>query len=819
MKTNKLLVILAVVVLVLEAAQSWAQGSSRISSYYSNVDFLLSTPGAEGSAIGGFVNPAVYRMMPGPELQFFWSDDRAKLNSLKNWGLFTGVPRVGFGLVRRTMIVPVTGDQNTEMGVTDYRIALAEGTESMSFGLGYGWSKGYPDTSPRDEIFQMGTLLRPSPYASIGITGAIGLGSSSRKCVLDVALRPLRHPMVTLFGDAEIGERDRPGDAHWGAGAVFELLPGLRLVGKYLDTEAFTLGLSFSFGGLNLSSAPHYDDEKHLGYTTYGIRVGDPRRNIFDQYFRKKSRYLSMELKGTVAYRKYRFFDDETHTLSGILFDLEHAIDDPRVAGVALNLSGMSVPRVMAWEIREKLKAVRGAGKGVVIFIDRAGMKEYHLASVAHRIVMDPEGMIILPGHLIGHTYLRGTLDKLGLGVDEWRYFKYKSAFEVLSRESMSEADREQLQALVDDFYAVSRDDICASRDISPKEFATWVDSMALFLADSALTYGLVDTLARWDSREDIVASLEGRGKKMVDRDRLAASEFPSPDWGEKPRVAIVYGLGGCEMDRGIKARQLERIFHKVELDERVKAVVFRVDSPGGDGLASDVVAEALRKCATEKPVIVSQGNVAASGGYWISMYGDTIVAAPGTVTGSIGVIGGWVWNKDFGSKIGLKYDHVQAGDHADFDGGITLPFLRFSVPDRNLTPWERQQVEAAIKAMYRGFVAKVSIGRGLTEERVDAVGQGRVWSGLDGLENGLVDVIGGLDTAVSLAKAAAGIPAERKVKIVEMPGKGLFKPPFGQDDNPLIDVRNNREWEYLKVLMDHPAQPLPITPPDLYPE
>ena len=796
-----------------------AQDGSRIPSDDITADFLYSTPGAAGSALGGFVNPAVYGLLPGSELQFFWSDERARLNALREWGLFTGAPHVGFGLVHRRLPGLDSQTPNGEVGVTDYRLALSGGDKAMSFGVGYGWSKGYPEAYPHDDVLQLGLVQRPCPYASLGIAGVFALGSSSRQGLIDMAVRPLGTPLIILFGDAHMGEKDRLADASWGAGAALELLPGVELVGKYFDTEAFTLGLHLSLGVLGLSSAPHFNDDREVGYTSYGLRVGYATENLFDQYFRRESRYLSLKLKGTIAYRKYRYFDDETHTLSDLLVALEQAIDDPRIAGVALNLSGMDIPRVMAWEVREKLKEVKEAGKHVVVFIDNAGMKEYHLASVADRIVMDPQGMMVLPGYVAGRTFLRGMLDKLGLGVDEWRFFTYKSAFEVLSREQMSEADREQRQALMDDFYALAREDICTSRGISGDEFDAWINDQTLFLPDSALACGLVDTLARWGDIEDIVESLEGDSKALVGRDKLAGREFPSRPWGEQPRIAIVYGLGDCEMDRGINARRLEKIFDDLSSDRRVKAVVFRVDSPGGDGLASDVVAGALRACAEKKPVIVSQGSVAASGGYWISMYGDTIVATPGTVTGSIGVIGGWIWNKSFGDKVGMKYDHVKAGEHADFSAGIILPILGIPIPDRNLTAWERQQIEDAIKAMYRGFVAKVAMGRKMTEEQVDAVGQGRVWSGTDGVDKGLVDVIGGLDTAVSLARASANIPPEKEVKLLEMPGKGLFKLPFAGEEDSIFDIKDSREWDYLRLLLDHPGRPLPMTPPDLYPE
>ncbi|UCE19003.1 MAG: S49 family peptidase [Gemmatimonadota bacterium] len=819
MKRDVGLTILFLFLTVFLTSHSRAQDTSRIPSYYSNVDFLLSTPGAAGSAIGGYVNPAVYGVVPGPELQLYWSDERAKLNSWKNWGLFTGLPHLGFGLVHRELHEPGTGEKPKDFGVTDYRIALAHGDRSMSFGFGYGWSKGYPENHPRDDILQVGTIQRPSRYASIGIAGAFAMGSSDRKGFLDVALRPFGDPAVTLFGDAEWGKKDRVKDVRWGTGAAVELFPGVRLAGKYFDTEEFTLGLSFDFGKLQLSSAPHYDKKQELGYTAYGVRLGYPRENIFDRYFKKDKRYLSVGLKGKIAYRKYRYFDNETSTLSDILFALEQTIEDSRMAGVALNLSGMNISRVMAWEIREKLKKVREAGKGVVVYIDQGEMAEYHLASVADRIVMDPQGMLFLPGYVAGRTYLRGTLDKLGLGVDEWRLFKYKSAFEGLSREGMSDADREQRQALIDDFYATVRNDVCASRQVSPDQFDSWINEKTIIPADSALVHGLVDTLGRWEDVRSVITSFEGAAKALVGRKQIAAREFPSQMWGERSKIAIVYGLGTCAMDEGIKARRLEKIFQRLSREDGIKAIVFRVDSPGGDALASDVVAEALRKCAEEKPVIVSQGNVAGSGGYYISMYGDTIVAAPGTVTGSIGVMGGWIWNKGLGSKLGLSSDHAQVGDHADLFFGIRLPFLGIQVPDRNLTDEERGRVEEAMRAHYHQFVDKVAWSRELTEAQVDSIGQGRVWSGIDGKENGLVDVIGGLDTAIALARQAAGIGPEAEVDIVEMPEKGLFKLDFLKLEMPAFNMGEEREWLYLKLLSEHLGEPLPMIPPDMYPE
>jgi protease-4 len=788
-----------------------------IPSYYTHTDFMMSTPGASGSALGGFVNPAVYGFLPGFENQFFWSDRGAKFSSLNRWGLFLGLPHVGFGLIHERQNVPRDDGQIHTVSITDYRLALAGGEDAWSMGLGYGWSGGRFLECTRDHLFQAGLVGRPLPQLSIGLSGDFATGSSRRRGLFDLALRPLASPVLTLFGDAELYGRDRLEDACWGLGAIVEPLPGIELAGKYRDDETFTVGLSFSFGRNAVSAMPHYDSGGELSHTIYGTRGGYPQANVFDRYLKKDSRYLSLPLKGKVSYRKYRFFDKETHTLYDILTSLQAAIEDPRVAGVAVNLSGMSISGELAWEVRHKLQEVREAGKKVVVFLDMGGMTEYHLASVADRIVMDPEGVLFITGYLACNTYYRGTLEKLGLGVDVLRFYKYKSAGEMFSRDDMSQADREQRQALIDDMYALVRSEISASRGITGDQFDAWINQGYWFNTQDALKQGLVDTLARWTDVEDIIKSMEDdQKKKLVGPRSMAANEFSSRTWGPRPRIAVVYGLGLCAMDWGIRARQLEEVFEKLEKDNSVKAVVFRVDSPGGQAMASDVIAEAVKRCAQEKPIIVSQGSVAASGGYDISVYADTIVAAPNTVTGSIGVLAAWVWNNGLGAKLGMTSDHVKVGDHADMFVGIGLPFLPPMLPNRQLTAEERAKYEKFIRHGYRLFLTQVAQGRGMTQEQVDDVAQGRVWSGVDGKEVGLVDELGGLDRAIQIARMAAGIEPEEEFEIVEMPEKGLFKMRFGGPGILSLDLEENVTWQYLKLFTEHPGQPLQVLPPEL---
>ncbi|MDH3217728.1 MAG: S49 family peptidase, partial [Candidatus Krumholzibacteria bacterium] len=266
--------------------------------------------------------------------------------------------------------------------------------------------------------------------------------------------------------------------------------------------------------------------------------------------------------------------------------------------------------------------------------------------------------------------------------------------------------------------------------------------------------------------------------------------------------------------------------------DRQTKAVVLRVDSPGGSALASDLVAEQLRQCAEKRPVIVTQGDVAASGGYWLSMYGDEIYALPSTISGSIGVIGAWLWNDGLGEKLGHTSDHVQVGDKADIGFGIRLLLAGPMLPDRNLTTEERGEVEEQMLTLYRAFLEKVGSGRNMDPDDVDKVAQGRVFSGTDGVEAGLVDKIGGLVTAIQAARAAAGIKESEHVKVVEYPkmpsfnlGKlrttpGLSALFAGEQASPLdpaMEFLENPEWTYIRAVMSKPGRPLFMMPPEFY--
>lgn len=769
--------------------------------------FLQNGAASYQNGLLGFANPAASAMLQRFNWRYYWTTDETENLGTQNWGLLTGAKGLGFGAIRTTL-----GDHK----VTDYNISLASGNRSAAFGIGYRWTTGDGRFFGRENLISTGWVLRPSRYLSAGLVGNFSTRSSAKEGVLELGIRPLGTPVLSVFGDFSLQKDQQLADAAWSAGAALQVVKGIHLTGRYFDNERFNVGFSISWGGERFSGQSHFDSEQDRQFNSYSVGYGDYAPSVFEDVFSKKKHYVAMGLKGLISYQKYKWFDNSQRFMD-ILQTIENARRDPAVDVVALNLSAMRIYPEHAWEIREALRAVKADGKKVVIFVDNAGMTGYHLASVADVLMMDPQGSLQLPGYVLSRTYLKGTLEKLGLGFDEWRFFKYKSAAEMLSRDEMSAADREQRQALVDDSYMLFQKEVAAARNISSEKLTGIIDEKVYVLPNDALAEGLVDTLCRWSELDGVIRKLTGAGKIPLPGKFLAERANVVEQWGEPARIAVVYALGECAMDSGIRARWLEKVFLKLAKARQVKAVVFRVDSPGGDGMASDVVAEALKKCAANKPVVISQGQVAASGGYWISMYGDSIVAGPNTITGSIGVIGGWVYDKGIGDKLGMTSDLVKQGNHADLGAGVRLPLLNLQVPARNLTGEERERVKDVFLTMYDGFVGKVAAGRKMPVDSIRAIAEGQVFSGTDGLANGLVDKIGGMQTAIEMARKMAGL--DDNYRVLEIPKyRGTFNSNFLSPFAIKKSVAEDPVIRFIKTMSDRPGYPRPMLLPGDYP-
>jgi protease-4 len=376
-------------------------------------------------------------------------------------------------------------------------------------------------------------------------------------------------------------------------------------------------------------------------------------------------------------------------------------------------------------------------------------------------------------GYAWGRGYVQHSLEKLGIGVRELRYLDFKSAAETYTRDSMSEADRKQYGEWLDDVFMVTRDTLMKARSWTEDEFNTILDREFLYSSKSALERGLVDRRGREEAVKETLKELEGDEVKNFalygdySSSLMESSAVYSPRrrglFSRPPVIAVVYASGQTDMERGMAARSLSRTIREVSERKRVKAMVVRINSPGGSAEAADYIAEAIRRAKERIPVVVSMGPVAASGGYWASIYASHITASPYTLTGSIGVIGSWVFDKGLNSKLGFTVDSLQRGAHADLMTGMVLP-------RRDFSPEEEERYRTLILELYAEFTAKVAAGRGMEIEKVETVAQGRVYSGLGALNAGLIDSIGGLADAIRVARSLANIPEGGQVVYSEYP-------------------------------------------------
>lgn len=737
-----------------------------------------STPGAYLGALGSYWNPAGWAAMSKEEAVFTWNDRSLSKKRLDNWGVLLGGH--GFGASMRRTLVP---DGNDVVRVDDYQLALAGGSRAEYWGLSYGWAKGPAASELRQSYLTVGNLFRPVKQISLGSTATFGLRNGRTQAQLDLGLRPLNGShRLTLFGDIAAHDKDNFKTLQWGGGVEIVPFDGVRLAGKvsklFPDDPApwYTLGIGLSLDETGFNIVPNYDKDSERIQTTYAVRLGGVEPSLpADVLQVQRRQVVAAGMNGVLTHRTSRWFDPGRQSLLETLDWIERAKNDRLVEGIVLNLSGFRSNLELAWELTEKLREFRGTGKKVYMYVDRPGMVQLYLTSQADHVWMDPVGNLSMFGWVMGRTYHKGMLEKLGIGVEEWRYFEYKSAFESFARRDMSEKDREQRQALLDQFHTKWLKEMSSGRRLSEDTLTLAIDSMGIITGHEAYRFGLVDTLGRWDDASELIARWKGKKPQIVERHDLADREPCDPHWGEHPTIAVVYALGECDLDTGIRARYTSRLLRRLAKDDETKAVVLRVDSPGGDAMASDWVAEQMHKVSEKKPMVVSQGRLAASGGYWISAPADHIFTSPFTITGSIGVIGGWVWNDGLTDKTGLTFDKVSVGKHADLGSGVILPLIGAEIPDRPLSDEEHARTEKLIRGMYDDFVGKVAEERELKREDVESIAQGRVWAGLDALDRKLVDEVGGIEQAIDHAKSKAGIKAREKVKIVEYPRAELI--------------------------------------------
>ncbi len=456
---------------------------------------------------------------------------------------------------------------------------------------------------------------------------------------------------------------------------------------------------------------------------------------------------------------------NRTPGLNDILKSISKAKSDSRIKGILLNLTSIQSGMATTEEIRNAFLDYKKSGKFIYAYSESYTQGAYYLASVADKIYLYPEGDVDFRGLHADLMFFKGTLEKLEIQPEIIRHGKFKSAVEPFMYDKMSDENREQVSTFLNSIWNNILNGISASRNIPVEELQKIADNAEGRNAENALSLHLVDKLSYYDQVLSDLKKKTDQGEKekikFVSLKKYVRAYVKGDDYSAK-KIAVVYASGDIVSGEGnedqIGSDKIAAALRKARLDSSVKAIVFRINSPGGSALASDVIWRETVLAQKTKPLIVSMGDYAASGGYYIACAADTIVARPNTITGSIGVFG-LLFNTQnmFKNKLGITFDSVKTGRYADI-GSMNRPMKEN----------EREIIQGEVEKVYDTFISHVAIGREMTKENVDNIGQGRVWSGVDAKRLGLVDVLGGINDAISIAAKKANLTTYRTIALPE---------------------------------------------------
>jgi len=505
-------------------------------------------------------------------------------------------------------------------------------------------------------------------------------------------------------------------------------------------------------------------------------------------------------------------FTENKIGLNEILKTIENAKQDDRIEGIYLSFSGIQGGAATTEAIRKALLDFKTSDKWIIAYSEGYSQKGYYLASVADAIYVNPEGMISFYGLSYKPMFMKDMLNKIGVDMQiiRGKNNRFKSAVEPFMYNQMSEANKLQSQQLISSVWGHIVDGIAAERGISDEQVNKATDELSLFFLDDAIDLNFIDGLKYQD---EISALLAGKlGLEEMDKDYLIKysdyknvklKKTKAKDF-KKPKIAVIYAVGAIESGEGddetIGSDRIAGAIKKARKDTTVKAIVFRVNSPGGSALASDVIWREVTLAVADKPFVVSMGDLAASGGYYISCPADKIYAEPNTITGSIGVFGVLPNAEELlNKKLGLHFDGVKTNKHSDM--------MDISKP---LKQYEYKVIQKSVDKIYKSFMGKVADGRDLRVTYVDSIGQGRVWTGTDAMELGLVDEIGGMDDAIAWAAEQAGLEDYRIKELPKMknPFEEILES-FGAEvqlkafENKITDYELFEQFKYMQSVMN----------------
>jgi protease-4 len=495
--------------------------------------------------------------------------------------------------------------------------------------------------------------------------------------------------------------------------------------------------------------------------------------NDHEAYKPKENSVLRIDLNGDIKERGVKnpfgdvdlgpFMPKASVGLNDIIDDLKKAKEDKNIKGIYLEISEPVAGFATLEEVRNALLDFKSSGKFIYAYSEVYSQKAYYLASTATKLYLNPQGALEIKGLSSQIMFYKKMLEKLDMEVQIFRHGKFKSAIEPFMLDKMSDANRTQVETYLGSLWNHMITGIAKNRNITVKDINDMADHLSIRSPEDAVKYKLIDEL----KYEDEVFSSIKKKISLAETDKIHFvslsdySDASSPAKLSKDKIAVIYAVGEIESGDGgddkIGSTHIAKAIRDARLDNNIKAIVFRVNSPGGSALASDVIWRETVLAQKTKPFIVSMGDVAASGGYYISCAADRIFAQPNTITGSIGVFG-MIPNaqKALSEKLGITIDTVNTNKHSDV--GTIL---------RGVTSDEYEYVQQSVEHIYDVFISKVALGRKTSKNNIDSIGQGRVWSGADAIKINLVDELGGIQDAIAYAAKQAKL---KEYKIVNLP-------------------------------------------------
>lgn len=523
-----------------------------------------------------------------------------------------------------------------------------------------------------------------------------------------------------------------------------------------------------------------------------------------------------------------RLISDDVRSLRDVVGALDAAASDDRVVGLLARGGGAPMGFAQAQEIRDAVLDFGKSGKPTAFFAETfgefgSGNVGYYLATAFERIYLQPSGDVGLMGLAMEHPFVKGTLDSLGIGVQMDHRYEYKNAMNLYTETKFTDAHREASEALLKSMVDQMVLGISRERGTTPEAVRDLINR-GPFLALSAHVEGLVDSLAYWDEVRDLVKREHGEDAKWLDIKNYLKRIDEKP-YGDGTKVALIYGVGPVHRGKSaydplyasgtMGASTLTSAFRDAVKDEDVRAILFRIDSPGGSYVASDAIWREVAKAKkADKPVIVSMGNVAGSGGYFVAMNADKIVAQPGSITGSIGVLAGKFVTTEFWKRLGITWDTAQVGENALIWGS-----------GAEFTPEQWARFQTWLDRIYEDFTAKVAEGRDMSQADVHAVAKGRIWTGMDARAHGLIDELGGMKTAMHLIREALELDTDASLNLVVFPKektlieqvmeKGLIRTLSNGDALVRLAIELQPVFRFARTV-EQPRQALEMTPVDI---